>query len=127
VRDAVAALKDRLIGEPAITDGAESAALAAIAGDLAGPGDGATADELRRVCGALVGSPQFLLQGVAGRGGARPMLTPMTAGYEAVCGELAMRGIGTPGLVVTCAGGALVLAAGVAPAPPEPRRIPAPL
>jgi len=149
-RDAVAALKDRVIGEPEIEPGPEAAALAALVGDLAGPASGVSADALRRVCGALLGSPQFLLQGIAGRGGPRPLLTPTTASYDAVCAELATGGIGTPGLVVTCADGKLALAAGrAAPAPPpaatgpaapptvrapvrrsppapDPRRIPAP-
>lgn len=121
-RDAVAALKDRVIGEPAIAEGAEAAALAAIVGDLEGPASGVPADALRQVCGALLGSPQFLLQGIAGRGGDRPRLTPPNADYEATCVGLASGGLGTPGLVVTCAGGALVLAAGVAPeAAPEAR------
>ncbi len=145
-RDAVAALKDRLIGEPVIEAGPEAAGLAALVGDLAGPASGVSADALRRVCGALLGSPQFLLQGIAGRGGPRPLLTPATAGYDAVCAELAAGGIGTPGLAVTCGGGALTLAAGrAAPAPDvavpvrapvrapvrqravDPRRIPASL
>ncbi len=134
-RDAIAALKDRLIGEPAVTDGAEAAALAAIVGDLDGPASGASADELRRVCGALAGSPQFLLQGIAGRGGPRPLLTPPNAGYDATCAGLAASGIGTPGLVVACSGGALVLGAAraapdaagaeVAPAPAPPAVQPA--
>jgi hypothetical protein len=123
-RDAVAALKDRVIGEPAVADGAEAAAIAAIVGDLAAPAGGVSADALRRVCGALLGSPQFLLQGIAGRGGERPVLTPPNAGYDATCAGLAASGIGTPGLVVTCTGGVLELSAGrVAPAP---RRPPAP-
>jgi hypothetical protein len=150
-RDVVAALKDRVIGEPKIADGAETTALTAIVGDLAGPASDVTADALRRVCGALLGSPQFLLQGIAGRGGDRPRLTPSTAGFDAVCAGLAMTGIGTPGLVVTCSPGALTLMPGrmasgtdVAPAAPakpqvrapvrppvrraapDPRRVPAP-
>jgi len=124
-RDVVAALKDRLIGEPTIADGPEAAALTAIVGDLAGPASGA-AYRLRRVCGALLGSPQFLLQGIAGRGGPRPLLTPAGAGYDAVCAGLAAGGIGTPGLAVSCAGGALGLSpartAPPAPAPAAPRR-----
>jgi hypothetical protein len=117
-RDAVSALKDRLIGEPIIEEGAEAAALTAAVGDLAGPASGVSADQLRRVCGALLGSPQFLLQGIAGRGGPRPMLTPVSAGYEAVCDGLAASDIGTPGLTVTCTGSALTLAARATSAAP---------
>jgi len=118
-RDAIAALKDRLIGEPSIDDGAEATALAAIVGDLAGPASDVSVDELRRVCGALLGSPQFLLQGIAGRGGPRPVLTPANAGYAAVCNELAASGVALPGLAVSCPHGALTLVtARAAPATP---------
>lgn len=146
-RDAVAALKDRVIGEPVVADGPEATAVAAIVGDLAGPASGVTADQLRRVCGSLLGSPQFLLQGIAGRGGPRPLLTPVNAGHEATCAGLAGGSLGTPGLVVSCNGSALVLSAArtapaAAPAPPaptaaapgpprrgrpDPRRVPAPM
>jgi hypothetical protein len=119
-RDMIAALKDRLVGEPAIDAGAEAAALTAIVGSLDGPAAGVSIASLRRVCGALLGSPQFLMQGIAGKGGDRPKLTPPNAGYDATCVGLAA-GIGTPGLVVTCANGTLTLAAGrVAPAAPPP-------
>lgn len=122
--DLVAALKDRLIGEPHIADGPERDALAAIVGPLDGPASAVGTDALRRVCGALLESPQFLLQGIAGRGGDRPRLTPATAGYDAVCAELVASGVGVPGRVVTCAG-TLALAAGRSRAPdprPTPRR-----
>jgi hypothetical protein len=110
-RDAVAALKDRLIGEPSVDAGAEAAGIAAIVGDLAGPASGVSADQLRRMCGALLGAPQFLLQGIAGRGGPRPLLTPPSADYGAVCTELAASGLGAPGLTVACGAGGLVLSA----------------
>ncbi|MBX3158700.1 MAG: hypothetical protein KF773_22215 [Deltaproteobacteria bacterium] len=143
VRDTVTALKDRVIGEPSIAEGAETDALVAIVGSLDNLAGAASADSLRRVCGALVGSPQFLLQGIAGRGGERPKLTPADAGYDAVCAGLVSTGLGVPGQVVTCTPGMpLVLAAGrtaTAPAPhtvplrmierrgiPDPRRAPAP-
>jgi hypothetical protein len=141
--DVVAALKDRLIGEPVIEEGAEAEALSAIVGALENPASGVTADMLRQVCGALVGSPQFLLQGIAGRGGDRPKLTPANADYGAVCADLAATGIGVPGLAVSCGDTATLVAARIAPvthqrAPatpepavkrkgkPDPRRIPAP-
>ena len=101
--DVLSALKDRLTGEPAIADGAEHDALASIVGPLEGPASSVTAPNLRRVCAALLESPQFLLQGVAGRGGEVPKLTPATASYDAVCANLASTGIGVPGRVVTCA------------------------
>ncbi len=115
--DLVAALKDRLVGEPAIGEGAELDALTAIVGALDAPATGVTASKLRQVCGALVESPQFLLQGMAGRGGDIPKLTPATAGYDAVCSDLAATGIGVAGRAVTC-GPAVALA--VARAQPAP-------
>lgn len=118
--DVVGALKDRLIGEPAITDGAEHDALAAIVGPLEGPGASVTAASLRRVCAALLESPQFLLQGIAGKGGDVPKLTPPAAGYDAVCANLATTGIGVPGRVVTCAP-AVTLAAARTQTPPVVR------
>lgn len=118
VADVVIALKDRLIGEPFIAPGAETDALVAIMGALENPGDNANGGNLRRVCAALLGSPQFLLQGIAGKGGDVPKLTPASASYDAVCAELAAGGLGVAGRVVTCAP-AVTLAAGrvVAPAP----------
>ncbi len=111
-RDLVAALKDRLIGEPVIAEGAETDAVTAVVGSLDAPASGVTVDALRQVCGALSGSPQFLLQGIAGRGGDRPKLTPADAGYDAVCADLAATGIGVTGRVVTCGGGKVALADG---------------
>lgn len=97
--DLVAALKDRLIGEPTIDPGAETAALGAIVGDLNAPASTITVPVLRQVCGALVGTPQFLLSGIAGRGGSVPKLTPATAQYAAVCADVAAH---VPG--ATCTG-----------------------
>jgi hypothetical protein len=87
MRDATAALKDRVIGESTIAAGPETDALAAIA-DLDGAID---PGGLRTVCGALLGSPQFLMSGMPGRGGAAPRLTPAAARYDAVCADLATR------------------------------------
>jgi hypothetical protein len=67
------------------------------------------ADRLRAVCGALLEAPQFLLQGIAGSGGARPVLTPPSASYAAICGALAAGGIGVPGRAVRCGDRALAL------------------
>lgn len=92
VRDVITALKDRLIGEPDITMPDEQAALVAVLGtELTASASGLLAATVRQVCGALVGAPQFLLQGIAGRGGAHPKLTPATATYAAVCADVAGR------------------------------------
>lgn len=134
--DVVSALKDRLLGEPAIAEGAEHDAIASIVGALDAPAMGVTADKVREVCGALVESPQFLLSGIAGRGGDLPRLTPADAGYDAVCAGLAATGIGVAGRAVTC-GPTLTLAVGrmaprapiaaeaVVREPPIRRRMPA--
>nr|MDQ3366075.1 hypothetical protein [Myxococcota bacterium] len=84
--EVLAALKDRLVGEPVIVEGGETAALVAIVGPLEAPASTLPVEAVRRVCGALLGSPQFVLQGIAGRGGEVPRLTPATASYDAVCG-----------------------------------------
>lgn len=98
-RDLVAALKDRIVGEPAIDADAESAALTTLVGSLDGPASGVTSPKLRLVCSALIQSPQFLLTGIAGRGGDLPKLTPANAQYDAVCADVAAH---VPG--ATCAG-----------------------
>ena len=124
----VVALKDRLIGEPAIVDDAERTAVAALLGGaLDRPASALTEDKVRKLCGALLQSPQFLLQGMAGRGGTAPRLTPTAAGYDAVCAALAGRDIGLTGQVVACTPGApLTLVAGRL-APPAPTRTQTPV
>lgn len=102
--DLVAALKDRVVGEPGIDDGAETTALTATLGALTAPIVAGDEAQLRVVCGALLGSPQFLLQGIAGKGGPRPKLTPMAADYPAVCADVAKV---VPGS--SCASGTLTL------------------
>jgi len=107
VGDVASAIKDRLIGEPAIVDNQEITALAATFGaTLEMPASSVTVGEARELCGALLGSPQFLLQGIAGRGGDRVKLTPSEVGYDAVCGEVAPR---VTGYTIACAGGKLTL------------------
>ena len=107
VKDVVAAIKDRLVGESAFVDAGEIAALEGLFGaSLDMPATAVTADEARQYCGALLGSPQFLLQGIAGRGGERPKLTPTELGYDAICAEIAPR---VSGHAVTCAGGVLTV------------------
>jgi hypothetical protein len=125
--EVVVALKDRVIGEPAIVDDAERAALVALlGGGLDRPASALSEDKVRKLCGALLQSPQFLLQGMAGRGGTAPRLTPATAGYDAVCAALAGRDIGLTGQVVACTPGApLTLVAGRL-APPAPTTVTAP-
>lgn len=107
VGDVVAAIKDRLIGEPALVDARELAALSAIFdATMEMPASKVTPSAARELCGALLGSPQFLLQGIAGRGGNRPKLTPTDASYDAVCADVATR---VAGHTVTCTAGKLTL------------------
>jgi hypothetical protein len=70
------------------------------------PASKVTVEAARQFCGALLGSPQFLLQGIAGRGGERPKLTPMELGYDAVCADVAPH---VAGHTVTCTGGRLTV------------------
>lgn len=103
--DVVAAIKDRLVGEPQLIDGAERTALAALFGatTLDQPVTSAALAPARELCGALLGSPQYVLQGMAGRGGERPKLTPTDASYDAVCAAIA------PTVGGSCTGGKLTL------------------
>jgi hypothetical protein len=104
VRDVVAAIKDRLVGEPEVFTAEEEDALVGLLGaDLTAPATSVTPAAARQLCGALVGSPQYLLQGMAARGGERPLLTPAAVDYDAVCATLATR------LAVTCDHGTLAL------------------
>jgi hypothetical protein len=107
IKDVASAIKDRLIGEPAIVDATEMAALEALFGaPLTSPASGVTTTTARQLCGALLGSPQFLLQGLPGRGGEHAKLTPTDAGYDAVCAEVATQ---YTERTVSCTGGKLTL------------------
>jgi hypothetical protein len=105
VRDLLVALKDRITGEGFVADAEEQAALEAI---FQAPLDtlvsavATPAAPLRRVCGVLLASPQFLLNGAVPPDQlAIPALTPASAGYEALCKEVAA--IGLPaGLKLVC-------------------------
>jgi hypothetical protein len=101
-QDVVVALKDRLIGDPVLVFDSEKAALAAIVGPLDAPASAVTADAARQVCGAMLETPQFLLQGLAARGGDVPRLS--LVGYDQVCADVAAM---VPG--ATCTGGKLAL------------------
>jgi hypothetical protein len=105
-RDLIVALKDRLLGEPALRSEAEIAALEAMVGPLDDPAAGVDEGALRAVCGALLSSPQHLLQGhVPPDARTVPALTADEDGYEAVCQRLAAQA--PDGLVIRCAAGSL--------------------
>lgn len=88
VFDAVVALKDRLIGDPRIHD-VERALLEALIGSPLGDRSDSLETGLRRVCGALVSSPMFMLGGLPpGVPGEVPKLTPPEATQAAACAKL---------------------------------------
>ena len=106
-QDAVALLKDRLVGEPYVAQ-SERAPIEQLLGakltDKIGSKDGA--GRLRRVCGALVSTPQFLLGGVVPSDRqSTPALTPASVTYPAMCAaiETAFQASKAPWLL-TCAG-----------------------
>jgi hypothetical protein len=116
VSDVVVAVKDRLVGEPTVAAGAETTALEAMFGAaLTAPASGVTGleDKVRQLCGVLVSSPQFVLSGAAGRGGAVPALTPAEWQFDAVCADVGPRvaDFGGSGIGVECAAGALTVTA----------------
>ncbi len=88
--DAVALLKDRLIGEPFVAE-SETPHVQALLGAKLNEkvvGDDA-AMRLRRVCGALVSTPQFLLGGlVAPDRQTTPLLTPGSVSYGPQCDNI---------------------------------------
>lgn len=103
-RDVVAALKDRLVGDARIDEKAERPALEAVLGvSLDAPSTKVSPAGLRRVCGALVSSPQFLLGGLVPQDAATlPKLLPPAFGYTTTCNGIATAGL--DGLSVSCAG-----------------------
>jgi hypothetical protein len=108
VGDAVAVLKDRIMGEPLGADAEERALLESVLGaSLEDPlttlEDADTA--LRRVCGAFISTPQFMLMGVAAPDAAQsPQLTLPSASYASVCIRLAASSL-PGGLSVSCGAG----------------------
>jgi hypothetical protein len=112
VRDVVLALKDRLISDATIDDASEKPALEALFGtSLDMPASAVTGleDKTRRVCGAIVSSPQFLLAGLAAQTAPPvPKLTPEAYRFGAVCPVVAGRGLGG-GLTMTCTGDTLAI------------------
>ncbi len=118
VGDAVASLKDRLIQEPAIA--ADEAALieALIATPLTGLAAEAPELEqgLRRFCGVLLESPQFMLAGAPGvvpAEAAAPLIVE-GGGFDALCATIASSW-DAAAWTVACADGDLTLT----PAAPE--------
>jgi hypothetical protein len=114
VRDLVIALKDRLTGEAFLADAAEQEAIEAILGvKIDSPASTLTeqAAPLRRVCGVLLASPQFLLLGTVPPDQLTiPALTPASTGYKALCEQLKTTGL-PAGLQASCEGAGLTVSA----------------
>jgi hypothetical protein len=104
VRDLIIALKDRLLGRATIDETAERPALELILGTTLDADANSLSDVaglLRKVCGVMVSSPQFLLSGITPKDASEvPPLTPASARYGAICRQVAATL--PPSLKVTC-------------------------
>jgi hypothetical protein len=110
LEDVIVALKDRLVSDPELSDAAERAAIEAMVGSPVSTRAADVTDlegGLRRVCGAIMSSPQFLLAGQSSQKPAgAPLLVAPDASFDAVCTRLAAFTL--PGnLTVTCSPGSL--------------------
>ncbi|RYZ08572.1 MAG: hypothetical protein EOO73_06870 [Myxococcales bacterium] len=106
VEEVVLALKDRMLATTTLDATLEVPALEAILEQpLSAKASTLTSPNvtLRKVCGVIASSPQFLLNGVAPADGETvPALTPAAANYPSLCTALAANAF--PGVVVTCHG-----------------------
>jgi len=92
VGDAVVVLKDRLVGEPVVSEAERVPVEALLGSALGAPASDQLEAGLRRLCGALVSSPQFLLGGiVAPDSNVEGRLTAVEHARPAICTEVAQR------------------------------------
>lgn len=110
VKDFVLVLKDRILGDPTLDDPTEVAQLQGLFGAPL-EDDASTIAEfetsLRRVCGALLATPQFLMTGLQPKDvdpSLVPTLTPAKFSYDAMCTQLATVALPDK-LSVTCSPG----------------------
>ncbi|XXX77527.1 hypothetical protein WMF30_01965 [Sorangium sp. So ce134] len=114
VADLIAALKDRIVGEPGLADAGEREALEQVLGasldaEVAALDPEEIERRVRSVCGALLESPQFMLGTLVPRGVLpTPKLTPPDAAYGAACERLAAEPP-IDGFRVECAAGGVRL------------------
>ncbi len=110
IKDFVVVLKDRIMGDPTLDDAAE---ISQLQGMFGAPleDDASTIPEfetsLRRVCGAFLATPQFLMLGLQPKDldrGLVPTLTPTQYGYDSMCTQLAKVPL-SDGLSVSCTAG----------------------
>ena len=108
IGELVSVLKDRIMGEPAVTSSNEKTMLEGIFGASLSSDANALVDlssSLRRVCGAMITSPQFLLLGVQPKdSSAVPRATPDSASYQALCSKVAALPLSDK-LSITCTSG----------------------
>jgi len=109
VKDQVLVLKDRIMGDPSLTSATEKAQLEGLFGASLTSDANAVPDlggSLRRVCGAMIATPQFLMLGVQPKDASEvPAATPDSASYQAICTKLAALPMSDK-LSVTCTSGA---------------------
>jgi hypothetical protein len=111
IRDLVEVMKDRMMGSTIIDPSAEEAAIKAVLGLDAAESledDASTLTDanasLRRLCGAFVSTPQALTTGIVPPDSFDvPVLTPVSAKYDALCAQLSALSL-PDGLAVTCNG-----------------------
>lgn len=107
VTDVITALKDRIMGESAIAEAEKTVLTNMVGASLTAPAS-SVADlngSLRRVCGVMISSPQFLMLGVEAKDGDTvPAAVPPAFSYDAFCTKLA--GVTLPDdLSITCTSG----------------------
>ena len=108
VGDLVTVLKDRIMGEPEITDPKERLQLEGLFGASFSSDANAVPDlggSLRKICGAMITSPQFLMLGVQPKDATSvPKATPTSASYQTLCSKVAAGPLPSK-LSVTCTSG----------------------
>jgi hypothetical protein len=88
--DAIATLKDQLIGEPWVATSERPLVEALLGISLTDPPGADAGDKLRRLCGVLVATPQFLLGGLApAEAFDVPVLTAPAMAYGGRCAAVA--------------------------------------
>jgi hypothetical protein len=108
VGDLISVLKDRIMGETTAPTGAEKTQLEGLFGASLASDANAAVDlggSLRKVCGAMIATPQFLLLGIEPKDGNEvPSATPTAASYQTLCSKVAALPLSDK-LSVTCTSG----------------------
>jgi len=108
IGDLVSVLKDRIMGEPSIASATEKTLIEGLFGASLSSDANAIVDlsaSLRRACGAMISSPQFLLLGIQPKDASTvPSATPESASYQALCSKVAALPLSDK-LSITCTSG----------------------